>query len=108
MPGIFEVLAERISSVTSRQRSLIFKILSLIGGGMIFLMFFPFLLGAISKTIFGAIPEGAPLFVRYIIGIPCIAVGLGILIWAVKAFWSSGGGTPSPIAAPQLLVTTGP
>jgi len=103
-----ESIAKRVAAITSQQRSLVFKALSLIGGGMIFLILFPFLLGIIGRTAAGTLPSKDGLTIRYIFGIPSIVVGLGILIWAVKAFWSSGAGTPAPIAAPQRLVTTGP
>ena len=105
---MLDSIAKRVAAITSQQRSLVFKVLSLIGGGMIFLLLFPFLLGLIGKTITGTLPSKGSLTLRYAMGIPSIAVGLGILIWSVKVFWSAGGGTPALAAAPQRLVTTGP
>jgi protein-S-isoprenylcysteine O-methyltransferase Ste14 len=105
---MFEAIAKRVAAITSQQRSMMFKVLALIGGGIIFLVLFPFLLGIIGRNVAETLPSKDDLAIRYAIGIPSVAVGLGILIWAVKAFWSSGGGTPAPFAAPQRLVTTGP
>jgi protein-S-isoprenylcysteine O-methyltransferase Ste14 len=105
---MLDSIVKRITTITSQQRSLVFKVLSLIGGGMIFLVLFPFLLGLIGKTAAGRLPAEGSLFLRYTLGIPGITVGLGILLWSVKVFWSAGGGTPAPVAAPQRLVITGP
>jgi protein-S-isoprenylcysteine O-methyltransferase Ste14 len=39
---MLDAIAKRIATITSQQRSLVFKALSLIGGRMIFLILFPF------------------------------------------------------------------
>lgn len=106
--GMIESIAQRVAKITSQQQSLGFKVLSLVGGGILFVVLIPFLLGIIGRSAAGTLLPREGFAIRYSVGIPAIAVGLGILIWAVKAFWSLGAGTPVPVAAPQRLVTKGP
>jgi len=105
---MIESIARRVAKITSRRQSLVFKVLSLVGGGILFLVLIPFLLGIIGRSAAGTLPPREGLAIRYSAGLPAIGVGLSILIWAIKAFWSLGTGTPVPLAAPQRLVTGGP
>ena len=84
------------------------KVLALIGGGLLFTVLFPFLFGIIGKTFTGMLQMQGEYALRNAMGIPCILIGSGMLVWSVKSFWTDGGGTPAPFAAPQRLVITGP
>lgn len=41
-------------------------------------------------------------------GIPVIALGLALLVWCVREFYTAGKGTLAPWDPPRHLVTTGP
>lgn len=101
-------IAKGVASITSQQRSLLFKVMALIVGGLCFLIFFPLLLGLLAQAATGTRMSGGNLALRFIFGLPGLFVGLGLLGWAIKSFWSAGAGTPAHIAAPQRLVTSGP
>lgn len=42
-----------------------------------------------------------------LLGVPVVGTGLGLVVWAVRAF-ARAGEPPSPAAAPTRLVTAGP
>jgi len=96
------------------KRSRGFKVLSLITGGLIFLVLLPAFLFWLSQIITAAIAPFCPWLpcpprlVEIIVATPFAIGGLLLLGWSTLTQWRHGHGTPAQLAPTQRLVTTGP
>ena len=91
-----------------RKRSLFFKVVSLLAGACIFLIIIPIGFVVFRRTITYHNPFHFPLFIEQTIAVLSILVSVFSLVWSVITQWSTGKGTPSPLAPTQHLITTGP
>ncbi|MDR0561359.1 MAG: isoprenylcysteine carboxylmethyltransferase family protein [Spirochaetaceae bacterium] len=89
---------------TSKQ----YKIVSLIGGSIFFLVILPGFFMVIGFFIKKYISINLNKIVEIIISTIGITSGLYFLIWSTITQWKIGNGTPAPNAPTQHLIITGP
>ena len=93
---------------TEGSYSFTYKALSLIPGTIIFLGITPLLLFFLSRYLGSFIPLIWPRNLEIIIALTALSLALFLMSWSLIALWTTGQGTPAPIAPTRKLVTTGP
>lgn len=93
---------------SQKRTSIQYKILSIIGGAIFFLIIFPGLLYFCGLLLSRYIKIPWPHWLEITIAVLFIPCGLFFLIWATLTQWRLGNGTPAPNAPTQRLVIQGP
>ncbi|MBF0103899.1 MAG: isoprenylcysteine carboxylmethyltransferase family protein [Deltaproteobacteria bacterium] len=97
-----------IAKHSGQEHSTLIRIMSLVLGIFVFLIFSPLALGIAGHLIAECVHINVPRTVEMSLGVTGISVGFFFLFWSVSAFWFVGRGTPFPFASPTRLVTSGP
>ena len=97
-----------LHTLSTRQTGFLYKALSLLSGGMIFLVLFPAVFLFAARVISRFIMFQRPVLLEWIVILLSIPLGLFFLLWATWSQWHIGGGTPAPNAPTQTLVINGP
>lgn len=105
---MFTTIASLVARITSRRASARWRSMQLIAGTVLFLVIVPAVLIPIVRKATARFRTGRRNSFRLAAGIPTAMTGLAVSAWSVAVFWTRGGGTPSPLAAPGRLVTGGP
>jgi len=95
-------------SFSKKKHSLLFRIVSLLFGAILFLVIVPLILIKLAGIISAPIGINWPRPVETVIVFASVALGLIFLIWSVASQWFIGKGTPSPVAPTQRLIVVGP
>lgn len=99
----------RFLSIHGRKpRSVAVRLLALAGGGLMFLVIVPLLLGMVGRLVANWLALVVPRPTELVAGVSAALLGLLVMLWAIRVFWRIGEGTPVPVAAPQHLVVSGP
>jgi protein-S-isoprenylcysteine O-methyltransferase Ste14 len=93
---------------TPKQRSLLFSILSVLGGAAVFLVIIPLILYYGSVEIQQRWLQDLWRTIETVLAAIALGIGAILLVWSGLVFYFKGGGTPAPTAPPERLVTSGP
>lgn len=104
MKSITDVLV----GLSKRKRTTTYKLLSLSGGVVFFLVVLPAIFICIGLLIEKQVPVRWNQTVNMTVSAVTIPVGLVVLAWTAITQWTMGMGTPAPNAPPQKLVVVGP
>lgn len=105
---MFPELQRRLIEVSKKDRSTLFRALSLLFGATVFLVVVPWVLVTLVGMIIGPIAFHCPRSVELVIGFVSNTLGLFLAFWSVLSLWLLGKGTPVPVAPTQRLVVEGP
>jgi protein-S-isoprenylcysteine O-methyltransferase Ste14 len=97
-----------VAKHAGKERPTSIRIITLVLGFLVFLVFIPLALGVLGHRIAIYATITIPRIAEVSLGMVGISVGLFFLIWSVLSFWFIGRGTPVPFASPVRLVTNGP
>ncbi len=105
---MFPKLQRRLIQFSKKDRSILFRALSLLFGATVFLVVTPWVLITLVGMIIG--PDGVycPRSLEVVIGFVFNTLGLFLVFWSVASLWLLGKGTPAPVAPTQRLVVEGP
>ena len=101
-------LIRQLINFHTRERSRTYRIVSLIGGGLFFLIILPALFIFIGFFIKDNLPVALDRPAELVISIAGLLVGMSFLIWTTVSQWKIGEGTPAPNAPTRRLVVAGP
>ncbi len=93
---------------TNREYSTAYKVLSLVPGTFVFLILSPFVLFFIARYLGGFISLSLPRPIELTISSLAALLAVVLMFWALYELWTTGQGTPAPIAPTKKLVTAGP
>jgi protein-S-isoprenylcysteine O-methyltransferase Ste14 len=105
---MFPELQRRLIEFSNKDRSTLFRTLSLLFGATVFLVVVPWALATLVGMIIGPIAFRCPRTVELVIGFVFNTLGLFLAFWSVLSLWLLGKGTPVPVAPTQRLVVEGP
>ena len=97
-----------LSACSRKQRSLLFRLVSLFLGSALFLVIFPAALIRLAKFLSTPVNIDWPRPTELLVASVSTVIGLSFLTWAVVSHWVIGKGTPAPVAPPQRLIVAGP
>lgn len=104
-----KALVNRLAGYGDKPRSRRFKVGALLCGTFFFLVLVPCLLLAIGSRLARFLPQPGWTEAAVTGVVPISAfIGIAILGWATRTQWTSGHGTPTPVAPTERMVTTGP
>jgi len=93
---------------TGKEFSVRQKILSMVPGIIIFLIFAPFVIFQTSSYLSRFIALSCPRSVELVIMTLALIMAVALMSWGLFEIWARGKGTPAPITPTHRLVTTGP
>jgi protein-S-isoprenylcysteine O-methyltransferase Ste14 len=108
MPRIVTQYREMLARQHRKPKSTAQKAVSLVFGALFFLAILPAAFYWCGERVARQFSIPLPRTLELTAAGIAIALGLGILLWAVGCFWRIGEGTPVPVAAPRKLVVLGP
>jgi len=97
-----------LTNFHSKKSSRTYKIISLLFGGLFFLVLLPAIFVYLGFFIRNSIHSELDRVIEFIISVVSLIVGLSFLTWTTIFQWKIGKGVPAPNAPTQHLVTTGP
>ncbi|MGD0655813.1 MAG: isoprenylcysteine carboxylmethyltransferase family protein [Thermoguttaceae bacterium] len=103
-----EKLTQFVVRQSGKERSTLYKALTLLFGATLFMVVIPALLGLLSHHIARYLMIHVPREVEIVLGVIVLIFGLFFILWSVLSFWFIGKGTPLPFAATSKLMTSGP
>jgi len=101
-------LVSRIAAVSQAEHGVPRRLLSLLIGGMAFLVVVPWILAAIAEFVLAPAELALPDPLSMAVAALSVPLGLFLLAWATFTFWEHGGGTPAQSAPTRRLVIRGP
>jgi len=105
---MFPALQRRLIQFSKKDRSTLFRVLSLLFGATVFLVVIPWVLITLVGMIIRPVGACCPRSLEVVIGFVFNTLGLFLVFWSVASLWLLGKGTPAPFAPTQHLVVEGP
>lgn len=105
---MFSRVLNLILTLSQEERSLPFRIVSILIGVTVFLLIIPWILITLAAIVSKPVGINWPRLLELSIASASITVGLFFLIWSVVCLWLIGKGTPAPVSPTQNLVIVGP
>jgi protein-S-isoprenylcysteine O-methyltransferase Ste14 len=93
---------------TGKEYSPFRKMISMIPGIIIFLIISPLVIFYISRYLSSFYPVEIPRTVELVTMTAALLTGISLMSWALFELWTTGRGTPAPIAPTSRLVVSGP
>jgi protein-S-isoprenylcysteine O-methyltransferase Ste14 len=100
--------SDAVIKSAQKPRSVRFKVVSMLVGGLVFVFVVPGILFFSSYALEKYVLAPNVPYVKTALSAALIIIGLSVWAWAILIQISSGKGTPMPIAPPQELVVSGP
>lgn len=101
-------MQRQLVQFSKKDRSTLFRALSLFFGATMFLLVIPWVLITIARMITDPPAAYSPRSLEVAIGFVFNTLGLFLVFWSVASLWLLGKGTPAPFAPTQRLVVEGP
>ena len=97
-----------LQEFSEKPRSTSFKLITMIAGGILFLVITPYLLILTGYGVNHFLPFHLKRILEILIAWFALGTGVFFLSWAVYSQWMIGKGTPAPFAPTQRLIIEGP
>ncbi len=104
MDKLFEIMLR----FTGKDYSVMYRLLSMVPGSIVFLIISPFFLFFPARYLGTLMPLGLSRSVEYSVMVIAGCISLVLMCWSLYVLWFDGKGTPAPIAPTKKLVTSGP
>jgi protein-S-isoprenylcysteine O-methyltransferase Ste14 len=106
--NVFSHLQRRLVQFSGKERSTLFRALSLLFGATLFLIVILWVLITLVGMFTASVRPHSPSSLAVVIGFTFNAFGLFFVAWSAASLWILGKGTPAPFAPTQRLVVDGP
>ena len=106
--GQMDKLFEIMLRFTGKDYSVVYRLLSMVPGTIVFLIISPFFLFFPARYLGTLVPFGLNRPVELAVMTIAVCFSMLLMFWSLYVLWFDGKGTPAPIAPTKKLVTSGP